>query len=188
MTKRKTVIYDDLYRRTGKRDLWTLIKELWIPQYRFIFIKRKCESTRNGGTLSRLAFLFWSAIYQHYKLKYHMDIPAKVVVGKGFRIGHIGGIVVNPNVVIGNNVDIYNGVLLGMNFRGHKKGCPMIKDNVFIGANSVVCGKITIGNDVLIAPNSYVDFDVPDHSVVLGNPAIIKPRNNATFQFVINQV
>ena len=117
-----------------------------------------------------------------------MDIPASVDIGKGFRIGHIGGIVMNPNVIIGNNVDIYNGVLLGMNFRGHKTGCPLIKDNVFIGANAVICGKITIGNDVLIAPNSYVDFDVPDHSIVYGNPASIKYSNHATYKFVVNEV
>ena len=75
-----------------------------------------------------------------------------------------------------------------MNFRGHKTGCPLIKDNVFIGANAVICGKITIGNDVLIAPNSYVDFDVPDHSIVYGNPASIKHSNHATYKFVVNEV
>ena len=37
-----------------------------------------------------------------------------------------------------------------------------------------------IGNDVLIAPNTFVNFDVPDHSIVIGNPAKIHHRDNAT--------
>ncbi|MFA4826234.1 MAG: hypothetical protein WC593_13870 [Methanoregula sp.] len=34
-------------------------------------------------------------------------------------------------------------------------------------------GVPTIGNNVLIAPLSYVNFDVPDNAVVAGNPAQI---------------
>ena len=37
-----------------------------------------------------------------------------------------------------------------------------------------------IGDDVLIAPNTFVNFDVPSHSVVIGNPATIHPRKDAT--------
>ena len=178
-----SVIYDDLYRRTGKKDIWTLLKELCVPQFRFIFLKRMCELTRKRKRIC-FFFPFFRFLYGHYKITYLTDIPARVSIGRGFRIGHVGGIVINPDVVIGNNVDIYNGVLLGVNFRGRKKGCPTIKDNVFIGANAVVCGNITIGCDVLIAPNSFVDFDVPDHSIVSGNPSIIKPRECATRDFV----
>ena len=57
---------------------------------------------------------------------------------------------------------------------------PVIGDNVWIGINATVVGAIRIGNDVLIAPNAYVNCDVPDHSVVFGNPCIIKHRDNAT--------
>lgn len=45
-------------------------------------------------------------------------------------------------------------------------------------------GSIRIGNDVLIAPNSYVNCDVPNHSIVLGNPARIIPRQNATEGYI----
>ena len=50
-----------------------------------------------------------------------------------------------------------------------------------IRTNSTVVGKIKIGNDVLIAPNTFVNFDVPDHSIVIGNPARVIHRDNATF-------
>ena len=38
----------------------------------------------------------------------------------------------------------------------------------------------------LIAPNAYVNFSVPDHSIVLGNPAVIKHRSWATKDYIIN--
>ena len=37
-----------------------------------------------------------------------------------------------------------------------------------VGANAMVCGNIRIGNDVMIVANSFVNFDVPDHSIVIG--------------------
>ena len=62
---------------------------------------------------------------------------------------------------------------------------PTIKDNVWIGTNAVIVGNITIGEDVLIAPLTYVNFDVPDHSIVIGNPGKIISRENATEDYII---
>ena len=39
---------------------------------------------------------------------------------------------------------------------------------------------ITIGDNVLIAPNSFVNVDAPSHLVVFGNPCIIKHISYAT--------
>lgn len=49
-------------------------------------------------------------------------------------------------------------------------------------------GNVTIGDDVMIAPNSFVNVDVPSHSVVFGNPCVIKHRNWATEGYVNNIV
>ena len=59
-------------------------------------------------------------------------------------------------------------------------GTPVIGDKVWIGVNATIVGAIKIGNDVLIAPSTYVNCGVPDHSIVFGNPCIIKHRDNAT--------
>lgn len=50
--------------------------------------------------------------------------------------------------------------------------------------NAVVVGRIVIGDDVLIAPNAYVNFDVPSHSVVVGNPGKIISRENVTEGYI----
>lgn len=89
-----------------------------IAQFRFIKIKRKCEKWRDRN---KIIFGLYRVIYEHYKIKYNTDIPASCRIGKGFKIRHLGGIVFNPNVVVGNNVDCMNGVLLGKIDIGEKE-------------------------------------------------------------------
>ena len=80
------------------------------------------------------------------------------------------------------------GCTLGRENRGIREGAPVLGDNVWIGTNSVVVGKVYIGNDVLIAPNAYVNFDVPDHSIVLGNPGRIIKKENATDSYITMRI
>ena len=68
---------------------------------------------------------------------------------------------------------IHKNCVVGVENRGKRKGIVKIGNNVWIGINSVIVGKIKVGNDVLIAPNCYINFDVPDHSIVIGNPGKI---------------
>lgn len=104
----------------------------------------------------------------------HMGLP------KGLIIGHTGTIVINEYAQIAGNLFVTHGVTIGRDIRGKRAGAPTIGKNVCIRCNSTVVGGITIGDDVLIAPNTFVNFDVPSHSVVIGNPATIHPREHAT--------
>lgn len=178
-TKLDKTIQADKYRWGEKRKLFLL------PQYRFIYVKRKCEYWRNKN---KAVFAFYRIIYEHYKIKYMMDIPAKAVIGKGLRIEHIGGIVINPEAILGENITILNGVLIGAQNRGIHKGFPVIGNQVWIGTNAIIVGGIHVGNNVLIAPGAYVNFDVPDNCIVLGNPGKIISKNNATENYIINAV
>ena len=63
-----------------------------------------------------------------------------------------------------------------------------IGDEVWIGPNAVIVGNIKIGNNVLIAPNAYVNFDVPENSVVIGNPAQITTNLNATQGYINHKI
>lgn len=96
-------------------------------------------------------------------------------IGFGIKIYHWGWIIVNGKARIGKNLTIYPGVTVGAS----KSGVPIIGDNVFLGLGSKVFGGITIGNNVIVAPNAVVTKDVPDNCVVAGVPArIIKDRAN----------
>lgn len=55
---------------------------------------------------------------------------------------------------------------------------PTIGNNVSIYTNAVVAGNITIGDDVKIGAGAVVMQDVPDHSLVFGNPCQIIKNNN----------
>ena len=85
---------------------------------------------------------------------------------------------------MGNNVNLHKGCTIGRENRGKREGAPVIGDCVSIGINATVVGNIHIGNDVMIAPNSFVNFDVPDHSVVIGNPGIIHLKEDATKGYI----
>ena len=104
----------------------------------------------------------------------------------GVYFGHAYGITINPKAVIGKNCNIHKGVTIGQENRGARKGTPRIGDRVWIGVNSTVVGNVTIGDDVLIAPNTYVNMDIPPHSIVLGSPCICKHRDNATEGYINN--
>jgi serine O-acetyltransferase len=95
------------------------------------------------------------------------------VIGPGLYLGHFGGVVVSPFAVLGSNVNIAQGVTIGAASRGARKGAPTLGDRVWVGANAVIVGRVTIGEDVLIGPGAYVNFDVPAMSIVIGNPGQI---------------
>ena len=120
----------------------------------------------------------------HYRTTHGIEIPDELNVGGGFYIGHPYGITINPEVVLGENINIHKGVTIGQENRGSRKGAPVIGNCVWIGVNASIVGAISIGDDVLIAPNSYVNCDVPDHSIVFGNPCIIKHKENATEGYI----
>ncbi len=90
----------------------------------------------------------------------------------------------NPKATLGCNCNLHKGVTIGQENRGRRRGAPTIGNCVWIGVNATVVGNITVGDDVLIAPNTYVNCDIPSHSVVFGNPCVIKPRENATEEYI----
>lgn len=133
-------------------------------------------------------FFFYRYILYKLTLKYGISIPYSVEIGRGFYIGHKGNITINGGVKIGNNVNISQGVTIGYSNAGKYKGTPKIGNNVFIGTNAVVVGGVEIGNDVVIAPNTFVNFNVPDHSVVIFQKAEIHNKEEATKYYVENLV
>ena len=144
------------------------------PGFRFTYHLRKvayyAKQKRSIGVLAYAYHRFW---LNRYRFRYGFDISPNTSIGPGFYIGHFGGVVISPDAVLGANVNIAHGVTLGATSRGSRLGAPTLGDRVWVGTGSILVGKILIGDDALIAPGAYVNFDVPNQSVVLGNPGRI---------------
>mgnify|MGYP001331458256 CR=1 FL=1 len=176
----KKPIQYDFYRLTGKKpSLMSFIRTLWIPGFRYLFVFRAIQSTRFS-----ILRLFLKFLLRRYQFKFGYQIPSQTKIGRGLLIGHFGRIIINSKVVIGENCNINSGTVIGSTSRGNRKGAPKIGNNVWIGVNSVVVGNISIGNNVLIAPGSYVNIDIPSNSLVMGNPCTVKNKENATVGYI----
>ena len=112
-----------------------------------------------------------SHMLRHYAIRFGIDISPDAQIGSGFYIGHFGGIVVNRDVVIGDNCNLSHGVTLGQSNRGDKAGCPTIGNNVYIAPGAVVVGRIHVGDFAAIGANAVVIGDVAEHTAVGGIPA-----------------
>lgn len=150
-------------------------KEMKLLQIKYLKYYRKAQISR--GTIWG-PFFMWRLVrfseYTGIMLYENMNIP------KGLIIGHPGPVIINSKATFDGNLFLTHGVTIGRDIRGKRAGVPHFGMNVCIRCNSTVVGGITIGDDVLIAPNTFVNFDVPSHSIVIGNPASIHHRENAT--------
>jgi serine O-acetyltransferase len=103
-----------------------------------------------------------------------ISLPAQAQIGKGLRIHHFGGIIVNSEARIGEYCTIYHGVTLGD--LGGWGGAPHVGNHVVMGAGAKLLGNIEIGDDCHIGANAVVRTSVPAGCLAVGVPAVIKPR------------
>lgn len=168
MSKFRELYNADLSRYDGHPSLYTHL---------FTFFFRKAQTKK---------FCLWFYKLGLYSLERMrlLEIPRTCSIGGGIFWAHFHSITINPKSIIGRNCSIYKGVTIGQEMRGPRAGCPTIGDNVYIGINATIVGKINIGDDVLIAANTFVNCDIPSHSIVFGNPCIIKHTDNATNGYI----
>ena len=125
--------------------------------------------------LLRMVFsLVYKFFYKLVQIVTGIELPCEVGVGRNFVIDHFGGIVVSGFATFGDNCRIRTGVVIGLK-RVEEPCAPAIGNNVDIGAGAKLLGNIRVGNNVIIGANAVVSKDVPDNSLAIGVPAIIKP-------------
>lgn len=59
---------------------------------------------------------------------------------------------------------------------GEKVGCVELMDNVYVSMNVTIMPNVRIGKDCIISAGSVVTSDIPDNSLVAGNPAKVTGR------------
>src|SRR5262245_20181817 len=120
--------------------------------------------------------LIYRVLYKSVQIMTGIELPCEVDVGRGFVIDHFGGIIISGYAKFGDYCRIRNGVVVGLR-RIEDKCAPVIGNNVDIGSGAKLLGPIRIGNNVLIGANAVVLCDVPDNSIAIGVPAVVKQRH-----------
>jgi serine O-acetyltransferase len=159
------------YSGTGRLNQLLTQQGLWaLFQYR---MASALFRSRRTNAVKRPLLIMMCVWQKCIEIVAGISLPYTAVIGPGLYIGHFGNVILNGATVIGSSCNLSQGVTIGVSGRGDRRGVPQIGDRVYIGANATVAGRITVGNDVVVAANSLVTSDVPNHCTVVGVPAVI---------------
>ncbi|MGB3721390.1 MAG: hexapeptide transferase [Pacificimonas sp.] len=163
----------DLWRYDGRLGVKAFWKHfLFTPGYNYTVWMRLTGYLKAARGLKPLyALAKWRLLASRYK--YGIAIPEYTEVGPGLFINRFGGIYVNGDAVIGANVNMSAGVMLGQTNRGALSGSPTIGDRVYLAHGGKVIGRVSVGDEGVVAVNSVVTKDVPPRGVAGGIPAKI---------------
>ncbi|MBU3114799.1 serine O-acetyltransferase [Clostridium lacusfryxellense] len=174
----------DVYRLTKTYSNKQIVKSVLLNRnFRPIFTMRMCQYlNEKSSMLNKFLLNCFRVLHKMVCNKAGIEFSWQTSIGPGFCLTHGWGTVINFNAVIGSNVTIFKGVIIGTKHKIQENGerleeYPTIKDNVWIGANSVIIGNVTIGEGAIIAPLSMIYKNVGAHTAVGCNPQKILKEN-----------
>ena len=111
-----------------------------------------------------------------------IEIHPGAKIGRRLFIDHGMAVVIGETAEIGDDVLMYQGVVLGGTSLVKQKRHPTIGNRVVIGAAAVVLGPITVGDGARIGANSVVVNPVPPEVTVVGIPGkIVDDKRETVF-------
>ncbi len=145
--------------------MWLTPEALWAAS-RVLHRRGWCRGAR---LLKGINFLLFRAV-----------LPPEAEVGRGVILSHYGlGVVLHPNVKIGDRVRIYHRVTIAAEAVIGTAVGVTIGDDVMIGTGAVVVARVgrplTIGCGASIGANAVVTRDVAAGVTVAGVPAKVIP-------------
>ena len=106
-----------------------------------------------------------------------IEIHPAARIGPGCFIDHGMGVVIGETAEIGENVTLYQGVVLGGTGKERGKRHPTIGNNVVIATGAAVLGSFRVGDNARIGAGSVVLSEVPPNATVVGIPGRIVKEN-----------
>ena len=97
-----------------------------------------------------------------------IEIHPGAKLGRRVFIDHGMGVVIGETAEVGDDVLMYQGVVLGGTSLQKEKRHPTIGNNVVIGAGAKVLGPICVGHRARIGAGTVVIRDVPEGALVVG--------------------
>jgi sugar O-acyltransferase (sialic acid O-acetyltransferase NeuD family) len=157
---------------------WNVIREIFLHDNKFCIgvgspglrLKLSQEMINLGGELISVISSSSSISTLNVGLSDGLNIMHNVMISTDVKIGR--GTLINASssihhdVVIGEYCEISPGVTL--------LGNVTVGANTSIGSKSTVLPKLTIGSNVIIGAGAVIIRDIPDNSLVMGVPGVIK--------------
>ncbi|MFA5271214.1 MAG: serine O-acetyltransferase [Candidatus Omnitrophota bacterium] len=159
-----------------KEDIETVFRE--DPAARSWMEVILCYSGLHAIWFYRFNHFFWNKgfkieariISQAVRFLTGIEIHPGAQIGRRFFIDHGMGVVIGETSEIGDDVLIYQGVVLGgVSLEKHKRH-PTIGNEVVIGSGAILLGPIKVGNEARVGAGSVVISDVPEGATVVGVP------------------
>lgn len=138
----------------------------------FNILKQKFNST-NSPFIKK----FYRAVMKYYNHECNSSIPLYIENNGSINFIHgYNGIFISGKAQINNNVTIYQNVTIGSVRQIDSKsfGSPIIGEDVILGAGCKIIGKVRIGSNCRVAPNAFVNIDLPNNSIFIDRDTIIK--------------
>ena len=129
--------------------------------------------TIKNAVIRKICSFIYKFLFKIIQIITGIELPCEVEIGKNFVIDHFGGIVISGYAKFGDFCRIRNGVVIGLKNVG-EPCAPRIGNHVDIGAGAKILGNIVIGNNVSIGANAVVLCNVPNNSIAVGVPAVIR--------------
>jgi serine O-acetyltransferase len=132
--------------------LGTVLRVVMLPRLQAVALFRLSQALQPKSSLVA------SLVKTVNQLLTGCDIAAQATIAGGVSIPHPQGVVIGPSCVLGADIRVMSGVVIGAG----PGGSPVIGNDVLLGTHSVIVGGITIGDHVSIGIGCVVNQDVPD--------------------------
>jgi acetyltransferase-like isoleucine patch superfamily enzyme len=112
-------------------------------------------------------------------------IDDRAYIGHFLRLTAVGSVHIGADAMLSDRVyvsdtsHVYDDVTLPIKAQGLVDGRRVeICEGAWVGIGAAICGNVRIGRNAVVGANAVVHQDVPDCTVVAGNPAVVVRRHD----------
>ncbi len=142
----------------------------------------------------KLGFGKESSIYDSSLVFGKVQVGSNCWIGPFTIIDGSGGLLIGDFCTISVGVQIYTHDNIKQTLSSGKlpieRQNVTIGSNVYIGPNAIITKGVSIGNYCVIGANAFINKDIPDNSIVFGQPGTVKGKiiiNNGEIEFIYNK-
>lgn len=165
------------YRAGGRLKRWISNSESSIL-YKHQVLLRKAEYYTN--TKRKLGAMYYRIRLNRIQNKYAIHIPLNTC-GKGLKIMHVGPVLLNGRVRIGENCSLHINTALAAG--GTNDDVPVLGDGIVVGVGAVILGGVHLANHIAVGANAVVNKDFLEENIAIAGMPAKKISNNGSLEW-----